>query len=226
MTDSSNPRRAPWAAIFDWDGVIVNSAPQHEESWRRLAHEEGRGLPPDHFTRGFGMKNEVIIPELLGWTSDPGEVRRLSDRKEALYREIVDERGLEPLPGVRPWLEALREAGIPSIIASSTPRANIVHVLDRIGLAEFFRGMIASEDVTRGKPDPQVFLLAAERLGESPGRCVVFEDTPVGIRAGKAAGMKVVGVAASHPAERLREADRIVERLDELSIAQLSRWFG
>src|SRR5579871_5734159 len=87
-------------AIFDWDGVIINSAAHHEESWERLAREEERPLADGHFKAGFGMKNEVIIPELLKWTEDHGEIRRISLRKEALYREVVLERGIVALPGV------------------------------------------------------------------------------------------------------------------------------
>src|SRR5271170_4051613 len=94
-------------AIFDWDGVIINSASQHEISWERLAKEVKKTLPSDHFKRGFGMKNEVIIPELLGWTSVPVEVRILSLRKEAIYREVVREQGMTALPGVHEWLQTL-----------------------------------------------------------------------------------------------------------------------
>jgi beta-phosphoglucomutase-like phosphatase (HAD superfamily) len=114
-------------AIFDWDGVIINSAVHHEESWERLARETGKTLPKDHFKRGFGMKNEVIIPELLGWTSNPAEVGVLSLRKEAIYREVVRERGIAALPGVEAWLRTLREAGSrassppPPIAKTSSP---------------------------------------------------------------------------------------------------------
>ena len=103
-------------AIFDWDGVIINSAAHHETSWERLAVEVKKPLPEGHFKRGFGMKNEVIFPELLGWTAVPTEVRILSLRKEALYREIVREKGIEPLPGVREFLQAFKDHGIPCVI--------------------------------------------------------------------------------------------------------------
>ena len=94
--------------IFDWDGVIIDSSRQHEESWERLAAEERRALPPDHFKLGFGKKNEWIIPNLLHWSDDLPEITRLSLRKEALYRDIVVERGLSALPGVPVFLERLR----------------------------------------------------------------------------------------------------------------------
>ncbi len=215
----------PWAALFDWDGVIVDSSRPHEKSWERLAAEEHRALPPDHFKRSFGMKNEQIIPELLGWTRDPQEVRRLSLRKEALYREIIREEGIAPLPGVRPWLEALRAAAVPCAIASSTHRENIVCTLGVIGFEKYFTVIVSSEDVRHGKPDPEVFLLAAQKMNIPPPRCVVFEDAHVGIEAARRAGMKVVGVATTHPSDTLVGADRIVHRLDELTVAELARWF-
>ena len=208
-------------AIFDWDGVIINSAKHHEVSWERLAKECNKVLPENHFKLGFGMRNEVIIPELLKWTTVPTEIRLLSLRKEALYREVVREIGVEALPGVREFLGMLKEAGIPRVIASSTHRENITTSLDVLGLGDFFPQLVTSEDVSRGKPDPEVFLTAAKKIGIEPARCVVFEDALVGIAAAHAAGMKAVAVATTEPREKLAHADWVVERLDELSVAQL-----
>jgi len=208
-------------AIFDWDGVIINSAAQHELSWERLARECGKTLPENHFKRGFGMKNEVIIPELLHWTNVPTEIRILSLRKEAIYREVVREQGMTALSGVRPWLETLREAQIPCVIASSTHRENITTTLDVLGLGEFFSAIVTAEDVKRGKPDPEVFLTAAKRIEVEPAGAVVFEDALVGIAAAKAAGMRVVAVATTEPKDKLVHADWVVDQLDELSVGQL-----
>ncbi len=201
-------------AIFDWDGVIINSAAHHEASWERLAKENGKTLPENHFKRGFGMKNEVIIPELLGWTTVPTEIRILSLRKEALYREIVREKGIEALPGVREWLQTLKHAGVPCIIASSTHRENITATLEVLGLGDFFEAAVTSEDVKRGKPDPEVFLTAAQRLEVDPANAVVFEDALVGVAAARAAGMRVVAVTTTEPREKLAaaRADHVVDR--------------
>ena len=105
---------------FDWDGVIIDSSAQHEESWERLAREEGKRLPKGHFKISFGMKNERIIPNILGWTDDPADIRRLSLRKEELYRVIAVETGIKPLDGVGPFLAGLAAAQIPCVIGSST----------------------------------------------------------------------------------------------------------
>lgn len=216
---------APWGALFDWDGVIIDSRAIHEESWERLARETGQGLPEGHFLKGFGRKNEFIIPEILAWTRDLEKIRALSLRKEALYREIVAERGLEALAGVRSWLEKLRDASVPCAIASSTHRANIDLSLRTIGLQEFFVAIVTAEDVVLGKPDPQIFLTAAARVERPPARCVVFEDAHVGISAARAGGMRVVAVTTTHAASELAKADLVVQRLDELEPMVLARWF-
>jgi HAD superfamily hydrolase (TIGR01509 family) len=208
-------------AIFDWDGVIINSAAHHEASWERLATELRRTLPEGHFKRGFGMKNEVIIPELLGWTTDADEITIISLRKEALYRAVVRERGIDTLPGVAAWLKRLREAAIPCVIASSTHRENITTTLEVLGLGEFFSAIVTAEDVKRGKPDPEVFLTAGKRIGADPAASVVFEDALVGIAAAQAAGMRVAAVTTTEPREKLAHANWVVDRLDELSVAEL-----
>jgi len=204
-------------ALFDWDGVVIDSSRQHEESWEMLAAELGKPVPADHFLRGFGMKNQVIIPNILGWTHDPGEIHRYSLRKEYLYREIVRERGIEPLPGVVEVLRMLKDNGVPCSVASSTHRENIEAIFDVIGLRDYFQAMVTSEDVSHGKPDPEVFLKAAEKLNRDPRCCVVFEDAHVGIEAGLAAGSKVVAVATTNPLDSLGRADLAVNSLAEVN---------
>jgi beta-phosphoglucomutase family hydrolase len=210
-------------AIFDWDGVIINSAEHHERSWELLAAEIGQPLFEGHFKAGFGMKNEVIIPELLKWTTDPAEIQRLSLRKEAIYREVVLERGIVALPGVENWLRTLREAGVACVIGSSTHRENIRTSLGVIGLESYFDAMVTAEDVKRGKPDPEVFLTAAKKIGVEPAHGVVFEDALVGVAAAQAARMRVAAVTTTNPRAALigAKADWVVDRLDELSVAEL-----
>ena len=203
-------------ALFDWDGVVIDSSRQHEESWELLAEELGKPLPDDHFLRGFGMKNQVIIPEILGWTRDPDEIHRYSLRKEILYREIVRERGIEPLAGVVELLQMLQKHGVPCAVASSTHRENIETIFDAIGVRAYFAAVVTAEDVSRGKPDPEVFLKGAERIGRDPRYCVVFEDAHVGIEAGLAAGSRVIAVATTNPLETLGKADLAVASLEDV----------
>lgn len=212
-----------FTAIFDWDGVVIDSEECHREGWERLARELHRDLPAGYWEATFGRKNVEIISEILGWTQDLQEIARLADHKETLYREVVLERGVEPLAGVLEWLAALAAAGIPCGIGSSTTRANIDLSLGLVGAETFFQTIVTAEDVIHGKPAPEVFLTAAARLGALPGHCVVFEDSLAGLEAARHAGMVRVGVASTHPARVIApHAEMVVTRLDELSVAQLA----
>ncbi len=214
--------------IFDWDGVIIDSHDQHESSWFLLAEELGKTMTRELFKESFGMRNESIIPGLFGWADaeDTQRIRELGDRKEELYREVLRETGIQPLPGVRALLESLRNAEIPCAVGSSTSRLNIDTVIAVAGLEGFFGAIAAAEDVTRGKPEPDVFLKAAELIQREPARCVVFEDAFAGIEAGKRAGMKVVGVATTHPLEKLGMADAAVESLEGFGVEQIRALLG
>ncbi|MEI7731379.1 MAG: HAD family phosphatase [Verrucomicrobiota bacterium] len=214
-----------WGVIFDWDGVIIDSSRQHDRAWQMLAESEGRTLSPDYFKRSFGMKNERAILELLRWTQDPAEISRLSLKKEAMYRELIAAEGIAVLPGVKPLLAWLSKQGVPCVVGSSTPAANILCVLDTLGLRNAFPHLVCAGDVSHGKPHPEVFLKAAQRLGLPTTRCVVFEDAHVGIEAARAAGMKVVAVATTHPADTLSDADLVVNRLTDLDPERVAAWF-
>lgn len=215
-----------WGAIFDWDGVIIDSSLQHQKSWQRMSERDGLPLADGFFKTAFGMKNERIIPELLGWSDDPTEIKRLGERKEAFYREVVAEDGIVALEGVEVWLRALKEADVPCVIGSSTCRVNIESVIDQIGLRDYFVDIVSGDDAVHGKPHPEIFLTAASRIGLPPEHTVVFEDAYVGIEAARAGGMKVIAVASTNDAASLQHADRVVHRLDELRVEDLSAWFS
>ena len=217
------------AAIFDWDGVVIDSHDQHERSWGMLAEEESKELPGGFFKKSFGMRNETVIPMFFSnWTdtSDKSEVARLADRKEHLYRELIRADGIGPLPGVRELLVSLKAAGIPCSVGSSTPRTNIDTIMAVIGLGDYFDAITAAEDVTNGKPAPDVFLKAAEKVGGTPATSVVFEDAHVGIEAGLAAGMKVIAVATTHPAESLTDAHLVFGDLTAISAETVLELLG
>lgn len=203
-------------ALFDWDGVVIDSSAQHEQSWELLAAEIGKPLPEDHFIRGFGMKNQVIIPRILAWTDDPDEIERYSLRKEALYREIIAREGIRALPGVKSLLEMLDAQGVPCAVGSSTHRENIEVVLDILGVRERFKALVTAEDVSHGKPDPEVFVKSANAIGIKPENCVVFEDAPVGVEAGLKAGSRVIAVATTNEKSALRRANAVVDTLQEV----------
>ncbi|MFC1694995.1 HAD family hydrolase [Pseudomonadota bacterium] len=204
-------------ALFDCDGVIIDSSAQHLESWELLSKEIGKPMPADHFLRGFGMKNQVIIPRILEWTNDAEEIHELSLRKEFLYREIIRREGIQPLPGATSLLAMLNDHGVPCAVASSTHRENIETIFDAISIGQYFEAIVTAEDVAHGKPDPEVFLKSAEKLGRNADRCVVFEDAHVGIEAALAAGSKVIAVATTNSLESLGKADLAVKSLDDVT---------
>jgi len=215
-------------ALFDWDGVIIDSHNQHEKSWSKLAEEENEMLPDNFFKMTFGMRNENIIPNFFGnWidVTNQEEVTRLADRKEEIYREIIISDGIEPLPGVRDLLQSLRSEEIACSIASSTPIANIETVMGMIGLSDYFDAITAAEDVSNGKPNPEVFLKAAEKIKVDPKNCVVFEDAHVGIEAGLAANMQVIAVATTHPVESLGNAHMVTENLESIDAEKIMELF-
>jgi beta-phosphoglucomutase family hydrolase len=201
------------AALWDLDGVLVDSTRFHYEAYHELLAELGREVTFDDFRSLFGLRNESILRRLLG-ELPPAEVHRLANRKEEIFRGMIAGK-VEALPGAAELVRRLRDADVPMAIVSSTPRANIELILGSLGLADAFDAVVGAEDVRRGKPDPEGVLTAAQRLGVAPAGCVVLEDAPAGIRGGKAAGMRCIGVATTRPAERLSEADLVVERLDD-----------
>ncbi len=214
--------------IFDWDGVVIDSHAQHEESWRMLFEELGRPMPEGFFKKTFGMRNQQIIPAWFDFVKadDVAEIARLGDRKEVLYREILRRDGIEPLPGVVTLLKELKSLGIPRVVGSSTPRKNVGVVSEIAGLEGLFDNFVTAEDVTAGKPDPQVFVKAAGKIGREPAKCVVIEDAHVGIEAGKSGGMKVLAVATTHPAASLHGADAVFPNLAGATVAKILEAVG
>ena len=213
--------------IFDWDGVVIDSSSLHEKSWEKLAEESGNDLPEGHFKKGFGKRNAMIIPEILGWSKDPETIDRLGKRKEELYREMGMIEGIPLLPGIRDLIEALRAIGIPCVIGTSTEKKNVELACEQHDLAGFFSGAVCTEDVSNGKPDPEVFLKAAALAKAEPQSCVVLEDSAHGIIAARRGGMKGLGLATTRDEKNLLEAgaDLVVSDPTKLSIGLLESLF-
>jgi HAD superfamily hydrolase (TIGR01509 family) len=201
------------AVLWDLDGTLVDSAEFHWRAWRDVMAEEGLPVTHEQFVLSFGKRNDLILTGWLGEDGDPERMRRLSEEKESRFRALVRAHGIEPLPGVREWVTRLHGEGWLHAIATSAPRANLEALSDAMGMREYFGAGVAAEDVTHGKPDPEVFLLAAARLGAEPRRSIVVEDAPTGIEAGRRAGMRTVGVSLLHA---LPDADVYVGTLTEL----------
>ena len=201
--------------IFDMDGVLVDSAQPHFESWRLMAREIGRDMSIETFQKIFGRQNRDIIPLVFG-IEDEATVERLSERKEELYRELIREK-VPAIDGAAELVRACHESGFKLAIGSSGPPENVDLALAGMKVDRLFDVRITCEQVTRGKPDPQVFQLAAEGLEIPPERCAVVEDAPHGVEAALAAGAAAIGLASGHPPEALADAHAVVTSLRELS---------
>jgi beta-phosphoglucomutase family hydrolase len=206
-------QQQPRAAIWDMDGTLIDSGEYHWLAWQAQMQREHAPLSYEQFIETFGQRNDTILRGWLGADLTDAEMARISDAKEALYRQILADRGIDLLPGNRAWLTRLREQGWRQAIASAAPRANIEAIIYVLDLDGMFDAIVAAEDVQRGKPDPQVFLLAAERLGVAPERAVVIEDAPAGVEGARRAGMHVIGVG---PKYRGLPADYALASLEDL----------
>ena len=205
--------------IFDLDGVLVDTGWAHKQSWYDLAEKEGFSMTDEFFYSTFGMQNYQIIPMLLGRDASSTEVDRLSDWKELHYRKLIAEK-LAPSEGAKSLLIDLKSKDFLLAVGSSAPRANLELVLERTDLRDYFDAYVSGEDVTNGKPAPDTFLKAADKLSLGAASCVVVEDAVQGVEAGKAAGMPVVAVTTTRIQADLHKADIIVDSLAQLQARQ------
>ena len=201
------------AVLWDMDGTLVDSEEFHWLSWRDTMAAEGRPITRDQFVVTFGQRNDSILPHWLGADATPDRIRHIGDAKEALYRKLVRDSGIAPLPGAAEWVRRLHQEKWLQAVASSAPRANVDVVLEVMGLAGHFQVIVSAEDVTAGKPDPQVFLTAASRLAAPPRHCIVVEDAAAGVEAARRAGMRSIGVSR----KAVLSADVAVRSLADLA---------
>lgn len=199
----------PAAVIFDMDGVLVDSAAAHHASWRIVAERDGLDVSAERFASTFGRPSRDIIRIIWGPHIDDAAIARIDAEKEAAYRELIRD-NVPIMPGCRDALAALRTAGLHLAVATSGPPENLDLALDGGSLRAYFDATVHGFDIAHGKPAPDCFLLAARRLGVAPAACVVIEDAVVGVQAGVAAGMRVIGFAPSGDGERLRAAGAAV----------------
>jgi len=216
-----------WGVIFDVDGVLVDSYAAHYESWQRLGRELGLVMTEGQFVATFGRTSREIIREIWPQLATSDErVRGIDDRKEELYRQIIAA-DFPSMDGAVELIDALAEGGFLLAVGSSGPPENVNLVLDKLNRRDRFMGVVTGRDVTRGKPDPQVFQLAAERLGLTPARCLVVEDAPSGVAAARAAGARCLGLAiVGRDAAALIAADRVVRSLREVSAMDVRGLLG
>lgn len=202
-------------AIFDLDGVIVDTAKYHYLAWASLADELGFKFTEEDNERLKGvsrMRSLDILLEVGGLEFKEAEKQAMAEKKNRLYVEYISRlEESELLPGVKEYLTGLRSRGIGIALGSASKNAEFI--LNKLNITDLFDAVVDGNKVSLAKPDPEVFLIAAQEIGLQPDGCVVFEDAEAGVQAGKAAGMKVVGIGKP---EVLKEADLVVKGLYEL----------
>lgn len=216
-----------YGAIFDVDGTLVDSYDAHFQSWQEALSKYDITYGHDEFARNFGRRNPEIITEIyedrgLTCPSDDA-MQRIADEKEACFRGIIA-RDFPMMPGADALLQQLHAAGWQLAMGSSAPRANVALSIDRLGVEPLLGGVAAGEDVTRGKPHPDVFLHAASLLNLKPEQCIVIEDAAPGIEAAHRAGMPAAVIASQgRTHDELADAEHIVDSLTELNPDLLAR---
>ena len=208
------------AVLWDMDGTIVNSLPFHKRAWQVTFARRGRGYTDEDFEYSNGRINEEIIPHFLGNGLSPEEVKMISREKEATFRRLVKD-DIQALPGVVELIESIAKAGFLLAIVSSTPGENIELITAKLGIKKYFNLLINGDDVKEGKPSPQCFLLAAEKLGVKPKNCLVMEDAVVGVQAAKRAGMYCISITNTCLRKDISGADLIVDDLTGITVQMI-----
>jgi beta-phosphoglucomutase len=203
------------AFIFDMDGVIVDSNPFHKLSLKQFCKKYGRDLSEEQLIEKiYGRTNKDWLPNVFG-NLDSEKLRHYADEKEALFRELY-KNDIVLVEGLEDFLKKLDAAKIPKAIATSAPRANVDFTLSKTDTEKFFPTILDDSFVSKGKPDPEIYLKAAAALGYKPENCIVFEDSLSGVKAGKAAGCKVVGITTTHTTQELKETDLNINNFIDL----------
>lgn len=209
-----------YCIIFDMDGVLADTGSIHFESWVKLAKEIGYDFPKKLFDKTFGQQSPTIVRMLVDPDVEESKISEWATLKEEYYREMVQDK-LVPLPGVIDLLKDLKNNGFKIAVGSSGPPENVELLLNALEIKNFFEVVISAAQVTRGKPEPDVFLIAAKELNVKPKNSIVIEDAPVGIEAARRAGMKVIALTTTHNKEELVNADIIVRDLSFIGLKEI-----
>lgn len=213
------------AAIFDMDGTVIDSIGADYSAWQKLFADYGKILSFDDYVPLLGIRSFYVAKEFLP-LKDEEDLKDALARKLIYFRQIVEEKGIAAIPYVDEFIKKLKYRKVPLALATSSRRAKMKMVMEEVGLLSFFDIIVAGEDVTNGKPSPEIFLKAASMLGVSPENCVVFEDAANGVKAAKAASIKCVAIASEITAGTLDEADLIIETFKELDVENLCHLLG
>lgn len=227
------------AIVFDFDGVIVDSEPLHYRTFLRVLQKFGIDFDYTHYLHHYaGFDDRDAFAAML--TQDPNPnlqqldstvIARLCEQKAQAFQSVVAQE-CNPIPGVISFIDHVGPQ-VPTAIASGATRQDIAPILERLGLTKQFHPIVTADDVGRSKPDPETYRLAIRGLARhrpdlaiAPADCVAIEDTPAGIEAAHGAGLNTLGLTTTYPAHMLQRADRVIQSMEGLRMAQLRLWFG
>ncbi len=210
------------AVIWDMDGVIADTSPYHLKGWQIVLRKRGLNYTEEDFQRNTGKRNDSIAKIVLGEKTPQPEIMAIVNEKDEAFRQLMGQK-IRPFPGVLKLITSLKEHGFKIAIASAAPMENIRLITRHLKIADCFDAIVSSWEVSRGKPDPQIFLLAAEKLGVAAERCIVIEDAIAGVTASRRAGMHCIAVTNTSRRQDLQEADLVIDTLEKITIADLEK---
>lgn len=208
------------AVLFDMDGTMINNISYHKKAWDVFIEKYGISLTDKEFKeKTSGKMNKQIMPDILEKKLDDKEIKQLVVEKESIYRKLYAPH-VEAIEGLLDFIKILKKNNIKIAVTTMAIKENRQFILRELRLIDKFDVIVGEEHFTKGKPDPEIFLTGAERLGVDPRKCVVFEDAPLGIEAARRAGMKAIGVLTSHTRKELKNSNFVIHdfleiRLDE-----------
>ncbi len=213
ITDYSN-----YAVIFDMDGVIADTNPFHSLAWKTFAEKYNFKITEDDLKNHvYGRTNKSIFDYLFDENLSDDALIRMSDEKELLFRMLYKNK-VQALPGLINLLKGLKANSFKAGLATSAPRENVDFILDELEIRNYFDGIVDSTSISKGKPDPEIYLKCANSLNTLPVNCLVFEDSLPGVEAANAAGMKVIGVTTTHNREELKNTTMVIDDFTGLDV--------
>jgi beta-phosphoglucomutase len=211
----------PQAIIFDMEGTLTDNNPYHIMAWQEFYKGLGRELTMEHYkTNMNGKANREIFEDIFSRKLTPQELADYTDQKESLYRKLYEPH-IEPISGLMDLLQSVSSEDITMAVATSGLPVNIQFAFDRLSMRHYFEVVVDSTYITKGKPNPESYLKAAELVKADPAKCVAFEDAIAGIKAAKSAGMKVVALSTTHAREDLGEVDLVINDYRDITLTQI-----
>jgi beta-phosphoglucomutase family hydrolase len=206
------------AVIFDMDGTVVDTTELEYKAWHRMMQEQGVEFTHEEYIKVLGAKGSEIVKKHLDW--DEEAIQEILQNKETYFKELVAQQGLELITGVEKVLQDIQQIPLKMALATGASRKKLEFVLQKLPIKQYFEAMITADETNSGKPDPEVFLNAAKKLGVAPGNCIVMEDARNGAQAAKKGGMLCIAITTTRSEDQLQAADLIVDGYNELDIRQ------